>query len=337
MPDKPNENKLMAMLERKGIVRKADSEDGLTEEDVFIEDQHPETDLFSILGQNVSDEPKITPAPHQPVPGMITPVMPSSPLHTSSSKPHEPGRSQSLKQEPEQQQTGRQSKPELQQQDKALEPEPPQPNKPPEQERQQPVKPPEAIPLSGGSGYTKANSPASAPFTVQFGPSTAGSSTADNASIVSGSPPDKPELKAENFTDRYLEVDELYEVLSIKSKKTDSIYLVEEYLKTLPDSLPDKSRREIVSKIVTASGFDFDRLMGDGVLRVRMLKEYAESFARYTESYIAARNAELEELEQQIMRIHTLIEGRKEMHKKQFFTIEAEAQRLKEILTFISG
>ena len=77
--------------------------------------------------------------------------------------------------------------------------------------------------------------------------------------------------------------------------------------------------------------------MGDGVLRVKMLKEYAERFAQHTEDYIAARQAELDELDQQILRNKRLIENRRELHKKQFFSIEAEAQRLKEILTFISG
>ena len=77
--------------------------------------------------------------------------------------------------------------------------------------------------------------------------------------------------------------------------------------------------------------------MGDGVLRVKMLKEYAERFARHTDDYIAARQAELDELDQQILRTRRLIENRKDLHKKQFFSIEAEAQRLKEILTFISG
>jgi hypothetical protein len=68
-----------------------------------------------------------------------------------------------------------------------------------------------------------------------------------------------------------------------------------------------------------------------------MLKEYAEKFAQYTEDYVSARDYELNELEQQILRIRKMIENRRELHKKQFFAIEAEAQRLKEILTFISG
>jgi len=142
---------------------------------------------------------------------------------------------------------------------------------------------------------------------------------------------------SENYTDRYLDIDELYDALSIKTKRTDTIYLIEEYLKTLPDSLPDESRREIVAKIVAASGFDFDLLMGDGVLRVKMLKEYAERFARHTEEYVSSRNAELDELEQQIVRVRRMVENRRELHKKQFFAIEAEAQRLKDILTFITG
>jgi hypothetical protein len=141
----------------------------------------------------------------------------------------------------------------------------------------------------------------------------------------------------ENYTDRYLNVEELYDALNLRSKKTDTIYLIEEYLKTIPDSLPDESRRQIVAKIVAASGFDYDLLMGDGILRVKMLKEYAEKFARYTEDYIAARQTELFELENQIVEIHKLIEKRRELHKKQFLSIEAEAGRLREILAFINS
>jgi len=145
------------------------------------------------------------------------------------------------------------------------------------------------------------------------------------------------ELQSGNYTDRFLNTEELYEALSLTPKKTDSIYLIEDYLQTLPDSLPDAQRRDIVAKLLAASGFDYDLLMGDGVLRVKMLKEYAERFARHTDDYIAARQAELDELDQQILRTRRLIENRKDLHKKQFFSIEAEAQRLKEVLTYISG
>jgi len=164
-----------------------------------------------------------------------------------------------------------------------------------------------------------------------------GDYVADELSVMSQIAAGEKEKQPENYTDRFLNTDELYEALALKSKKTDSIYLIEEYLKTLPDSLPNTSRREIVNKLLAASEFDYDLLMGDGVLRVKMLKEYAERFAQHTDEYIANHQQQLEELNQQIIRTQQLIESRKELHKKQFFSIEAEAQRLKEILTFISG
>ena len=338
MPDNPNENKFMAMLERRGIVRKVGSADDTDDVNTADDNTRTDTDFRSILGQPASDGPKITPAPRQPVPGMITPVMPGSqPQTVSPAKPlpekaPEPSRTipvnqtepelfQSVKPpEPDRPQPVKPSEPDRPQPVKPIEPERPKPIAPPQPERLKPVEIPKPLPVSGG--YSSA---AEAPSRVEelF------------ASSVTIEKP--PEPQAENYTDRYLEVNELYEALSIRSRRTDSIYLVEEYLRTLPDSLPDESRREIVTKIIAASGFDFDRLMGDGVLRVKMLKEYAERFALYTEDYVNARNAELDELEQQTIRIRTLIEGRRELHKKQFFTIEAEAQRLKEILTFISG
>ena len=321
MPDNPNENKFMAMLERKGIVRKAGSEDEPETVESAGESPRTDADFRAMLGPNADDAPKITPAARQPVPGMINPIIPSAqPQQAGSGTPPHAAQSGSVQQPAgtpiavRPQQTARQAElehpqPQLMKQAESDWPQPAETRKPPMQ--------------PGAFSVVKDDSSwDEEPFAGPLEPA-----DFDRRS----------DLPAENYTDRYLEIDELYEALSIRSKRTDTIYLVEEYLKTLPDSLPDESRREIVTKIVAASGFDFDLLMGDGVLRVKMLKEYAERFALFTEGYVAARNAELEELEQQILRIRKLIEGRRELHKKQFFTIEAEAQRLKEILTFISG
>ena len=290
MPDKPNENKLMAMLERWGIIQKSGSEDETVEEVSANERPRSDADLRSMFGSS-ADDPAATPTARQPVPGMINPVLPNT--QTPPPRQAEPERPR------------------------------PQPVMQAEAARSQPMGTPQKQSVfSRGPGGIPDSSPRDEGAFDELA-----------ASMVQ-----LPSEKAvENYADRYLEIDEVYEALSIRSKRTDSIYLVEEYLLTLPDSLPDESRREIVAKIVSASGFDYDRLMGDGVLRVKMLKEYAERFAQYTEDYVAARNVELDALDQQIVRIRTLIEGRRELHKKQFFAIEAEAQRLKDIITFISS
>ncbi|MCL1819064.1 MAG: hypothetical protein FWG36_00245 [Oscillospiraceae bacterium] len=145
---------------------------------------------------------------------------------------------------------------------------------------------------------------------------------------------DSPALSTD--TDKFMEVEEIYRALSMKIGGTDTIYLIEEYMKTLPDSLPAESRRAIIMKIVGASGFDFDRLLNDGIERVTKLNEYAATFAQQTDKIVARHNGELDALEKQIQRVRELIGERKNLHKKQFLSIENEAQRLKEVLDFVT-
>ena len=328
MPDMQNENRFMAMLERRGIVRKADTEEKLAETDPVGVETRPEADLQALFNpQSDSGAPKVTPAARQPVPGLSNPTFPGerSSLVEREQTPPPVGRVEPVLPRPSAD---------------AVQREEPRPLAEPV-----PVAQPESVEL-----------PRLTPFVSSIDPFKSNAAPDERPVAVSAIPvapsvpptaeyetppaplsPVPPPPPVENYTERYLDIDELYSVLNLKSKRTDTIFLIEEYIKSLPESLPDESRREIVSKIVAASGFDFDLLMGDGILRVKMLKDYAERFAGYTDDYVAYRNAELDELEQQSLRIRRLIENRKELHKKQFFTIEAEAQRLKDILTFISG
>ena len=323
MPDKQNESKFMAMLERRGMIRKTSSGNDSQEVDSNGANGHgrADADLRSMLNPSDGEAVKVKPAAQQPVPGMFTPTVSVE-------------RSRQLERELPRQASSAAFEPLT----PVIQPEPEPPKR---------AEPPQPNPFFSGIDF-KEDIPMSeqpiarpdVPF-APVSPATAGAMYAPGtqftptASFAFEKPPEPPPV--ENYTERYLNIEELYEALSLKSKRTDTIYLIEEYLRTLPESLPDESRREIVSKIVAASGFDFDLLMGDGILRVKMLKEYAERFAKHTDDYISARNTEVDELEQQIMRLRRLIENRRDLHKKQFFAIEAEAQRLKEILTFISG
>jgi len=297
MPEKRSDSKIMAMLERSGVLRKVDTDESAKDADYNGSASRNESDIKPLFDVP-DDSMKVTPAARQPIPGMSTPVFPEE------------------------------------------KPENVVPTQPQTYEEPEPERTVEAMPAP--SNYTEPSEVSAPP---QPAPQKPASSFGGLNLFRNGGPPEEAPLapaperesQAENYTERFLNTEELYEALALRSKKTDSIYLIEEYLQTLPDSLPDSSRRDIVGKLIAASGFDYDLLMGDGVLRVKMLKEYAERFARHTDDYIAARQAELDELDQQILRTRRLIENRKELHKKQFFSIEAEAQRLKEILTFISG
>jgi len=316
MPEKRNESKILAMLERTGVIRKVGIEDGSLDTD----SSRSEPDIKPLF--NTPDNGiKVTPAARQPIPGMPSPVFPSEkPVDTIEQTRYEKIEKTEVMIAEEIPEYVAEPYTEVAEPLPPPPPPPPPPTPAPAPQVAAPVAPPKPTPVLSGLNPFRSN-------TVQ----------------EETPPPPPPQVVAErspqpeNYTDRFLNTEELYDALALRSKKTDSIYLIEEYLLTLPGSLPDISRREIVGKLIAASGFDYDLLMGDGVLRVKMLKEYAERFARHTDDYIAARQAELDELDQQILRTRRLIENRKDLHKKQFFSIEAEAQRLKDILTFISG
>jgi hypothetical protein len=140
----------------------------------------------------------------------------------------------------------------------------------------------------------------------------------------------------DSTVDRYLDTAELYTNFRMKLSGIDTIYLIEEYMKTLPDSLPVELRRSIIIRIVASSGFDFEKLVNDGIDRVTRLNEYATQFATRTDEVVTRQNAVIDDLERQIAAIRTEIDERKNLHKQQFLTIEGEAQRLKEILDFIT-
>ena len=280
MPEKHSESRIMAMLERRGIVRKVDKDYDTAEATPDSDEPRASADLRSMFGHPTSNASSTAASTRQPIPGMSSPTIPDDRQRSyDRDEPRPPSR---------------------------LEP----------NER------------AGVNQY---------PSGIDTLNSSSQWDEEPSAPHADARPGEWIRQPADRYTDQYLEIDELYEALALKSKRTETIYLVEEYLKTLPDSLPEESRRDIVGKIIRASGFDYDLLMGDGVVRVKMLKEYAERFAQQTEDYVAAREAELDELEQQILRTRKLIENRRELHKKQFFTIETEAQRLTDILTFISG
>lgn len=136
--------------------------------------------------------------------------------------------------------------------------------------------------------------------------------------------------------DRYQNIDQIYQDFGMKVNGVDTIYLIESYINTLPETLPAELRRSIILKIVSASGFDFDFLLNDGIDRVAQLNDYTTQFAARTEEIVERHNLEIDALERQIQQIRELINERKNLHKRQFLTIESEAQRLRNVLDFIT-
>ncbi|MCL2081920.1 MAG: hypothetical protein FWH04_01605 [Oscillospiraceae bacterium] len=159
------------------------------------------------------------------------------------------------------------------------------------------------------------------------------SGSSSESDMFFNQPPSGPSV---TDIDRYVDLDELYRSFNMKLSGVDTIYLIESYIKTLPDTLPSELRRSIILQIVETSGFNFEALLNDGIDRVSRLNEYSSSFASRTEEVVERHNVEIDALERQIQQIRELINERKNLHKRQFLAIESEGRRLKDVLDFIT-
>ena len=355
MPDKQNENRFLAMLERRGLVRRANNADAPAKTPAEELQPSPEVDLRSMFGFSADGYADVSCATNQPSQEMLGEIEPYNAQQEEQGHGQQQWQEQREREEQEQgweqqdqgwnpqeqgweQQAQNPQEEGREQQEQGQNPQE-QGWEQNEQDLQEQGQEQQAQCESDACTDAFADRLADAAFPEEQNPPTAGEMRDDESPCTREGVRDIVISRnlADNYTNQYLEIDELYDVLSMKSNKTETIYLVEEYMRTLPDSLPDESKREIISKIISASGFNYDILIGDGVLRVKMLKEYAERFAQQTDDYVTARDAELASLEQQAIGIRQLIENRRELHKRQFFAIETEAQRLREILTFITG
>jgi hypothetical protein len=138
-----------------------------------------------------------------------------------------------------------------------------------------------------------------------------------------------------NVEPEFLGVDEIYSRLQLDYDKRRTIFLVNEFLSALPDSLPTDVKRKSVKDIIMASGIDINNLMDDAFRRLDALNTVLESQLNKTEEIVANNNRAIAELENQIMEIRKEITERKKMQEDQKNAIEYENQRIKYNVQFI--
>ena len=138
-------------------------------------------------------------------------------------------------------------------------------------------------------------------------------------------------------SDQFLNISEILKEHIENSSRENSLYQIEDYVRTLPDMIPDASRRDIVAKIIVAANLDKNTMMADGEKRMEILREYASTFSTNTDSYVFSRLDEIEKLQERIDILRDEIKARHELQEKQITIINDEMQRLKTIISFLSG
>ena len=136
--------------------------------------------------------------------------------------------------------------------------------------------------------------------------------------------------------DRYSTINELYETYGKKSGGTDTIFIIDDFAKSLPDNLTKNIKRQSVLNILEASKINLDDLVNDGMERIDFINNYLSTFTERTNEIVSSNEAQVAELEDQIKKLKRLIKERTRLQEKQENVAELETHKIRTALDFIA-
>ena len=107
---------------------------------------------------------------------------------------------------------------------------------------------------------------------------------------------DIPQDKKVNKIDK-LSIDEIYTVYNLLPRTaTNTVYLIDNFLKALPANLPFEVKRESLVSLFSASQINMLDLVNDGKERLDLLGQYFDNFTKDMEETIAYNKLQIKEL-----------------------------------------
>ncbi len=136
--------------------------------------------------------------------------------------------------------------------------------------------------------------------------------------------------------DKFFSINEIYSKLSLPTKGTDTIFIMNSFLEALPQNLPLEVKRKSVQDLVIASGMDIEALLQDGFKRLTELNIFREKFSAKIEEDIVETEKDIDRLLEKINERKKFIADRKQLEDEQMATVQYETQKIQNILDFMS-
>lgn len=133
-----------------------------------------------------------------------------------------------------------------------------------------------------------------------------------------------------------LRSDEIYKNSNIRSEGINSLFIIEGFLKALPDYLPLNIKRESVLNIISSSGIKFESLVSDGNVKLKSLKEFTRNFSYEVKETILKYETEIKKLSEKINNYNKIINDIKSLQEEQSAVVEYETERINNILHFVT-
>ena len=151
------------------------------------------------------------------------------------------------------------------------------------------------------------------------------------------SAPVEVEAAAEELYQEKLDINEIYHKFGPSTGETNTIYIIDSFLKALPDNLPSDIKLQSVLGIISASKMDVEQLLTDGGRRLDVLTQFFRNFMESNNNVIAENELEINLLTEKINEHKKVIESRRKLQEEQKSIIEFELQKIENIIDFVQS
>lgn len=132
-----------------------------------------------------------------------------------------------------------------------------------------------------------------------------------------------------------LSIDEIYSKFKLENKKVNTIFLVDSYIKALPENLPMDIKKQSVLNIISASDMEAGKLINDGQDRLKALDTFMIDVSEETKIIINEYEKQIQELMNMIEEYKNIINDRKRFQEEQKACVDYELQKVQNIVDFI--
>ncbi|MDF2672272.1 MAG: hypothetical protein K0R09_537 [Clostridiales bacterium] len=145
------------------------------------------------------------------------------------------------------------------------------------------------------------------------------------------------EDETEKLYQEKLDINEIYSKFGPSTKDTNTIYIIDSFLKALPDNLPSDIKLQSVLGIIDASKMDIEQLLNDGDKRLEVLSQFFKNFMDRNDKVINENEREISILTEKINHHNKIIEGRKKLQEEQKSVVKFEVQKIENIINFVQN
>ncbi|MDR1100912.1 MAG: hypothetical protein LBL34_00915 [Clostridiales bacterium] len=138
-------------------------------------------------------------------------------------------------------------------------------------------------------------------------------------------------------TEKYNSIGDLYKAYGKTLSGTDTIFVVDAFSKSLPDTLSINLKRQSVLNIMKVSNINVEELVADGLSRIDNINNFLTAFKEKTEQVVNSKEAQISQLEQQISVLKREVKERTRLQEKQEAAIDFEIHKIRAALDFVAN